>query len=174
MVIAERNTRATLEHLSPFLSDRDRGTSLADDAGDMLRVLDRYPKRTDRSMLYGMEESLEYWNHEELANFLGRTPDQIGRYIKRGLPWQSRAKMMPRIEALFAIVVTLDERYGENFQSKRTILTQGDEVHIGGLSIVNLISIGETEIPLALAKRAIDQNREVDQNQRDLGIDDSF
>lgn len=170
----ESEIKTTLRLLTPAFSERDRGTSLADDVNDMLRVLDHYPKRTDRSMLSGIEESLNWWNHINLAEALGRTPDQIGRYIKRGLPWQSKEKMMPRIEALFAIVVVLDKHYGDNFKAKEHILIQGDEVNVGGLSIADLISIGETQIPLALANRAITQDISVDENQRKLGIGDSF
>lgn len=174
MARPEREIRTTLKLLAPSFSERDRGTSLADDANDMLKTLDLYPERTDRSMLSGIEESLNSWQHINLADAVGRTPDQIDRYIKKGLPWQSREKMMPRIEALFVIVVTLDKHYGDNFRAKERILNQGDEVNIGGLSIVDLISIGETEIALALANRAITQNIDVDENQREFGIGDSF
>lgn len=174
MARPERETRVILSGLSALLSERDRGTALEDDADAMRRTLDRYPKRTDRSMLSRIEDSLGDWNHTETAGDLGRTPDQIARYIKKGLPWQSRGIMMPRIEALFIIAVNLDDQLGDNYQAKRRIINQGDDVHVGGLSIADLISIGETKIPLALARRAIVQNAEVDQNQRELGMDDSF
>jgi len=79
--------------------------------------------------------------------------------------------MMPRIEALFAITVTFDECYGDNYRAKRRALTKPDEVNIGGLSLVDLISIGETEIPLALVGRTIAQNLEVEEYQRDYSAE---
>jgi len=166
MARPERETRRILTDLAPRLSSRDYGTSLEEDASDILKTLDHYPQRTDRSMLSRMEQSLGLWRHNEMAEYLSRTPDQIGRYVKKGLPWQSREKMMPRIEALFAITVALDEYYVDNYRAKRNVLTQPDEVNIGGLSIVDLISIGETEIPLALTHRALTQQREVDEYQK--------
>lgn len=173
MARPERETRAVLKHLAPSLSERDRGLALEEDAGGMLKILDRFPQRTVEFMLTSIEESLGEWNHVDLGEFLGRTPDQIERYIKKGLPWQSKAKITPRIEALFVIITKFDD-YNLSTKTKRRILTKPDNVHVGGLSIVELISIGKTQIPLTLANRAIEQDIEVDEYQRHLGSDDSF
>jgi len=92
MTRPERETRKILTGLAPLLSPRDEGISLEEEAADALQVLDNYPQRTDRLMLTRMEQSLGFWRHNELAEYLGRTPDQIDRYIKRGLPGNQERK----------------------------------------------------------------------------------
>ncbi len=172
MARVERETRKILGRLP--LSDRDRGIPLSTEADNILSKLNDYPNRTSKSMLSGIEWSLGHWDHVRLGDYLGRTPDQIRRYIQKGLPWQSLEKMMPRIEALFAITLTLDDQYGDDFNAKEKVLTKKDEVQLGGLSLVDLISIGETQIPLALTNRFLEGHRQNGENQRGLGIDDMF
>jgi hypothetical protein len=133
---------------------RYRVDNYADDVHDT--VLSRYPGINPARMLTATE-SLLGWDHADMGRVLGRTPDQIRKYILHGLPYQSVELITPRIEAAFTAAVTVVEHIANPF-ARTSVFTRGQD-RLDGLSIADLISIGQTRLALGLVGEGVDQTR---------------